>query len=180
MTSPYRRFDVCDGDCPNLHFKKRANKIIVDYESDPLVSSDDRECHNTYEKEIGVDRQGHPLVCSNDGGCRSKMCILRAAATHYPLLTKLMRLVYSAVNSHKCVQNIDNALSAGDYHTLMDITELTDFDALLRNEVESTYEQCADSADSELVQPGIEMNLLTKHAQLIADLEKESDDDPEL
>ena len=37
----------------------------------------------------------------------------------------------------------------------------------------------ADSADSELVQPGIEMKLLTKHAQLIADLEKESDDDPE-
>ena len=91
----------------------------------------DGECHSVYETEIGVDRQGHPLVCSNDGGCYSKMHILRAAATHYPLLTKLMRLVYSAVNSHKCVQNIDNALSAGNYHTLMDITELIDFEALL-------------------------------------------------
>ena len=34
---------------------------------------------------------------------------------HYPLLTKLLYLVYSAVNSHKCVQNIDSALSAGDH-----------------------------------------------------------------
>ena len=61
----------------------------------------------------------------------------------------------------------------------MDITELTNFEALLSNKVESTYKQCTDSADSELVQPGIEMKLLTKHAQLIADLEKESEDDPE-
>ena len=77
------------------------------------------------------------------------------------------------------MQNIDNALSAGDYHTLMDITDLNDFEAMLSNEVESTYEQWADSADSELVKPGIEMKLLTKHAQLIADLEKENEDDPE-
>ena len=76
------------------------------------------ECHNVYEKEISVDRQGHPLVCSNDGGCCSKLLILRAAATHYPVLTKLLRLVYSSVSV--CVQNIDNAPSAGDYHTLME------------------------------------------------------------
>ena len=49
------------------------------------------------------------------------------------------------------MQNIDNALSAGDYHTLMDITNLNDFEAMLSNEVESTYEQCIDSADSDLV-----------------------------
>ena len=48
-------------------------------------------------------------------------------------------------------------------HTLTEITNLTDFEVLLSNEVESMYEQCADSADSELVQPGIEMKLLTKH-----------------
>ena len=62
------------------------------------------------------------------------------------------------MHSHKCVQNIDNALST-DYHTLMDITELTN--------------------ESELVKPGIEMKLLTKHAQLKADVENESEDDPE-
>ena len=97
--------DVCDGDCPNLQFTKRVYKFVVDHESDPSVRSDDGECHNVYEKEIGVDRQDHPLVCSNNGGCRSKICILRDTATRYPLLTKLLRLVYSAVNSHNCVQN---------------------------------------------------------------------------
>ena len=66
--------DICDGDCPNLHFTKRVHKVIVDHESDPSVSSDDGECHNVhvYEKEIGVDRQGHPLVCFNDGGVAVK------------------------------------------------------------------------------------------------------------
>ena len=43
--------DICDGDCPNLHFTKRVHKV-VDHESDPSVSSDDGECHNVYEKEI--------------------------------------------------------------------------------------------------------------------------------
>ena len=61
--------DVCDGDCPNLHFTKRVHKVVVDHESDLSV---DGECHNVYEKEVGVDRQGHPLVCSNDGGVTVK------------------------------------------------------------------------------------------------------------
>ena len=74
--------------------------------------------------------------------------------------------------------NIDNVLSAGDYHTHMDI-DLNDCEAMLSNEVESPYEQCADSADSDLVQPSVEMKLLTKHAQLRADLEKENKDYPE-
>jgi hypothetical protein len=74
------------------------------------------------------------------------------------------------------VQNIDNALSAGDFQTLTEITNLTDFESLLSNEVESTYEQPAVSG---LAQPGIEMQLLTTHAQLIADLEKEIDNYPE-
>ena len=43
----------------------------------------------------------------------------------------------------------------------MDITDLKDFEAMLSNEVESMYEQCTDSADSELVKPGIQMKLLT-------------------
>ena len=88
--------DVCDSDYPNLQFTKRVHKIVVEHESDPSVSSDDGECHSVCEKEIGVYRQGHPLVCFNDGECRSKIRILRDAATHYPLLTKLLRLVYSA------------------------------------------------------------------------------------
>ena len=45
---------------------------FFDHESDLSVSSDNGECHNVYEKEIGVDRRGHPLVCSNDGGVAVK------------------------------------------------------------------------------------------------------------
>ena len=33
--------DVCNSDCPNLHFTKHVNKVVIDLESDPLVSSDD-------------------------------------------------------------------------------------------------------------------------------------------
>ena len=40
------------------------------------------------------------------------------------------------------------------------------------------YEQWANSADSQVVKSGIDMKLLTKHALLIPDLEKESEDDP--
>ena len=107
------------------------------------------------------------------------MRILRSAATHYPVLTTLLRLVCSAMNSHQCVQNIDNALSAGDFHALMEVTKVTDFESLLSNEVETTYEQSTETADSGIVQPGIEIQLLIKHAQLITELEKESGDDPE-
>ena len=39
--------------------------------------------------------------------------------------------------------------------------------------------QYTNTADSELLQPGIEIQLLTKHAQLIAELEEEIDDHPE-
>ena len=128
--------DACDSGCPNQHYVK-------------------------YVHNATIDLQGHPFVCSNDGGCYSKMRILRSAATHFPVLATLLRLVYSAVNSHQCVQNIDNALCAGDFHTLMEITKLTDFETLLSNEVKTTHEQCTEIADSGLVQAGIEIQLLS-------------------
>ena len=103
------------------------------------------------------------------------MRILRSAATHFPVLTTLLRLVCSAVNSHQCVQNIDNALFADDFHTLMEITKLTDFEILLSNEVETPYERCTETADSGILQSDVEIQLLTKHAQLITELEKEID-----
>ena len=85
----------------------------------------------------------------------------------------------SAVNSHHCVLSIDNALLAGDFHTLMEITKLTDFATLLSNEVETTYEQCRETAGKGIVHPGVEIQFLTKHAQLITELEKEINDYPE-
>ena len=113
--------DVCDSDCPNQHYTKVVN-------------------------DVTIDLQGHPLVCYNDGGCHSKLRILRSAATHFPVLATLLRLVYSGVNSHQYVKNIDKALSAGDFHTLMELTKLNNFEVLLSNEVETTYEQCTEAA----------------------------------
>ena len=85
------------------------------------------------------------------------------------VLMTLLCLVYSAMNSQQCA-NIDNALSAGNFHILMEI-ELNDFESLLSSEVESTYEQCTETADSGLVQPAIEIQLQIKLAQIIAELE---------
>ena len=83
--------DVCDSDCPNLHFTKLVTKIVVDHEIDPSVSSDDGECLNVYKKEIGVDRQGHPLVCSSDVSVMEGVAVkciyseLLQRITHYRL-----------------------------------------------------------------------------------------------
>ena len=65
---------------------------------------------------------------------------------------------------------------------LMELTKVDDFDTLFSNDVESSYQQCTGSADGDwmLRQPHLESQLLFTHAQLIAQLEKEIDDFPEL
>ena len=125
-----------------------------------------------------IDRKGHPLVCSIDSGCKSKLRILRAAGTHYPLLRKFLHNVYTAIRSHMFVREIDRALCAGDFHALMELTDMTDLETMLTNDVESTYEQCTDST-VEGVFPHLESQLAVTHAKLIAELEKEISDYPE-
>ena len=150
--------DTCDDGCPNQHYTR-------------VVSRDD----------LGWDviqLQGHPLVCSNDGGCRCQLCILRAASTHYCMLRTLLNHVYTARRSHLCVVSIDKALSAGDFHSLMEITKVHDFADLLTADLDSTYQQSADDAGTMSVPQSLVAQLLIKHAQTISDLEKEIDDDP--
>ena len=78
------------------------------------------------------------------------------------------------------VLRIDSALHAGDFlHSLMEITKVHDFASLLTNSLDSSYEQCCDVAGTDSVLRNIESYLLFKHAQVINDLEKEIDDDPE-
>ena len=90
--------DTCDDGCPNQHYTR-------------VVSRDDLGW--------GVTQlHGHPLVCSNDGGCRSQLCILTAASTHYGVLRTLLDHVYTARRSHLGVASIDKALDAGDFHSL--------------------------------------------------------------
>ena len=82
-----------------------------------------------------VQLKGYPLVCSNDGGCHSQLRFIRSAATHY---------VYRAIGAHVGVQKIDRALCSGDFHTLMEITKISDFKTLLSNEIDTSYEQCTE------------------------------------
>ena len=104
------------------------------------LESADSGCPNQhYTKYVDTTMQlkGHPLVCFNDSGCHSKLQILRSAATHYPVLVTLS---HQAVGAHIGVQMIDRAMSSGDFHTLMEITKTCDFEALLSNDIDTSYE----------------------------------------
>ena len=103
-------------------------------------------------------------LCFNNGGCHSKMRILNAFSNVGYCVAS-----HSAVSSHQCVQQ------CSDFHTLMENHQVDWFLKLLSNEVETTYEQCTEIANSWIVQPGIEIQLMTKNAQLVLELEKEID-----
>ena len=98
------------------------------------------------------------------------------------MLGNLLHHVNDAVRSSSRVDNTDEAVCAGDFHALMELTKVDDFEALFSNDVESSYEQCTGSADGDsmLRQPHLESHLLLTPAQLIAWLEKGIDDLPEL
>ena len=48
------------------------------------------------------------------------------------------------ITSHLVVLNIDKALRADDFHSLKEITKVPDFAVLLTNDLDASYEQCAD------------------------------------
>ena len=50
----------------------------------------------------------------------------------------------NAISSHLRVRDIDMALLSGDFESLMEINKVDDLDALLSNNIESSYEQCTD------------------------------------
>ncbi len=58
--------------------------------------------------------------------------------------------------------DIDKALLAGDFHALMEITNVVTFESVLSNDVQSSYELCTASvsADSVLRRPHLESGLL--------------------
>ena len=62
---------MCD-DCRNQHYTK-----VVD--------------GDTSEYSI-AHRKGQPLISSLETGCESKLRILRAASTHYPVLRKFLHV----------------------------------------------------------------------------------------
>ena len=75
----------------------------------------------------------------SNGGCHSQLRILRAASTHYGVLRTLLNHVYTARRSHLCVVNIDKALSAGDFHSLIETIKVHDVADLLTADLDSSH-----------------------------------------
>ena len=62
---------------------------------------------------------GHPLPCTTvSADCESSLRVLRAGATHFPLLKRLVGLLYEAIRQHRLLGSIDTALCAGDFEKL--------------------------------------------------------------
>ena len=73
----------------------------------------------------------HPLACYQvDSGCKSKLRVLRSAAPHYPLMRKLLRLVYEAIRYHRIIKTIDSTLRTGDFETLCKLCGVEEFKPL--------------------------------------------------
>ena len=161
-----KALDSCD-QCPNNHY----SKVLLTSDQDP----DSDIVHYTSVKYIG-----HNLVCYSDSGCDSKLRILRAASTHYPALRSLLRQVYCAIDSHKCVADLDEALSSGDFAYLMRVNDIDSFSVLLSNEIQTSHE----SADCELTKcvlrrPDLEKHIQTTYAKTIALYKKDLEDFPQ-
>ena len=66
---------------------------------------------------------GNPLPCSMvNAECDSSLRILRAAATHFPLLRRFVVLLYEAMRLHHQLDRIDTAQCAGDFSRLVSTT----------------------------------------------------------
>ena len=50
------------------------------------------------------------------------------------MLGNLLQHVNDAVRSSSCVDEIDEALCAGDFHALMELTKVDDYDTLFSND----------------------------------------------
>ena len=159
-----KALDVCD-ECPN---SKYAKVFIV-----PANEPDSNVVHYN-----SVELKGHSLICHIGSDCKSKLRILRAASTHYSVLRSFLRCVYSALNSHKNIASLDEALHHGDFNSLMRDFEVT-FDDLFSNEVNQSHELEGSFAKCVLRRPDLEKHLQIEHAKVMAKYKKELEDYPQ-
>ena len=135
---------------------------------------------------------GHPLPCSMENAeYDSSLRILRAAATHFPLLHKFVVLLYEAIRLHRQLDSIDSALCAGDFSRLVQLCGLSDYKVLFK--ACSVDEACSSAIhvsldDDDTSQPirlqepklpDLESDLHVEHAELIEAIEKDFADDAE-
>ena len=144
--------DNIDGGCPNYHYSKD-------------LSSQSREL------------KGHSLLCYTGTECKSRLRILRSAATHYPILRSLLRAVYVTINSLHSVSKLDEALKSGDFALLMNNLD-GDSESLLSNDVEKTHEP-TEITHSVLRRRDLELHLQVTHAGLIVEYQKAVEDYPQ-
>ena len=133
---------------------------------------------NSKGETLYYELAGHPLPCTSD--CQSSLRVLRAAATHFPQLRRLVCLLYDAIRQHRLLESIDTALCAGDLEKLLKLCAVS-YDKLFRS-IDSNEDSCG-TADSEVAVhqpirlqqpklPDLESHLHVEHAQVIADIEK--------
>ena len=72
---------------------------------------------NSKGETLYYELAGHLLPCTSD--CQSSLRVLRAAATHFPQLRRLVCLLYDAIRQHRLLESIDTALCAGDLEKLL-------------------------------------------------------------
>jgi hypothetical protein len=91
-----------------------------------------------------------------------------------------LRLVYSAVSSHKSIAAIDEALNRGDFAYLMEASNIDSYDTLFSNEVQTSHELLDDQlANCVLRRPDLEKYIQTTHAKIIALYNKQLEDYPQ-
>ena len=129
---------------------------------------------------------GHPLPCATvNSNCKSSLRIIRAAATHFPLLRRLVVLVYEAIRLHRL---LDNILCAGDFKKLVQICDIEDYKVIFSASSISadvvSIDAVADDTDLPigLQQPNLpdlESELHVQYAAIISEVEKKFSDDAE-
>ena len=102
---------------------------------------------------------------------------MRAAATHFPRLRRLVCLLYKAIRQHRLLESIDIALCAGNFEKLSKLCGISHCKLFSSD---SNEDSCgtADSEDAvdqpiRLQQPNLpdlESHLHVEHAELIADV----------
>ena len=156
------------------------------------------ECteHGHYTRMLSINTPkpyyelaGHPLPCATvNSNCKSRLRILRAAATHFPLLRRLVVLLYEAIRLHRLLDNIDTGLCAGDFKKLVRICDIENYKVLFSaNSISAdavSVDAVADDTDLPIgLQkpnlPDLESELHVQYAAIICEVEKKFADDAE-
>jgi len=155
-------------------------------ENSKSKEDDDKICDSDDDNKLYYELAGHPLPCYDENSkCQSSLRVLRAAATHFPELRKLKRIVYEAKREDFKVESIDTALCAGDFEKLCKLCGMLHYKDLFSTE--QTSDSCCDSNCNievplrlqEPKLPDLESNMHVEHAALIAEIEKKFADDAE-